>query len=172
MRLFVAVWPPPPIVDALVDLPRPELPGLRWTTPEQWHVTLRFIGSVAGEQRHRFDAAWDALVLPVSAQARMGPATAWFGRHVLHVPVGGLDELAATVRRATADVCETPGARPFAGHITLARAKDRGSQAAALAGLAGVVLRGSWDVDELTLVSSRTEPDGARYEVLRRRLLG
>ena len=44
MRLFVAVWPTPAVVEELGALPRPAAPGLRWTTADQWHVTLRFLG--------------------------------------------------------------------------------------------------------------------------------
>jgi 2'-5' RNA ligase len=44
-RLFVAVWPPAGVVETLQALERPDIPRLRWTTPEQWHVTLRFLGS-------------------------------------------------------------------------------------------------------------------------------
>lgn len=54
MRLFVAVWPPPGAVDelgrALVDV-RAAVPQLRWTIPEQWHVTLAFLGEVADDRR-------------------------------------------------------------------------------------------------------------------------
>ena len=46
MRLFVAVSLPPPIVRLLESLPRPGHPQLRWTTPAQWHITLRFLGDV------------------------------------------------------------------------------------------------------------------------------
>ena len=45
-RLFVAVWPPDEVLDLIAALPRPEVEGLRWTTRDQWHVTLRFFGSV------------------------------------------------------------------------------------------------------------------------------
>ncbi|MEA2686121.1 MAG: hypothetical protein QOE93_1316, partial [Actinomycetota bacterium] len=45
-RLFVAVWPPAPLLDAVAALDRPAVPGLRWTGREQWHVTLRFLGAV------------------------------------------------------------------------------------------------------------------------------
>ncbi|MER3453020.1 MAG: RNA 2',3'-cyclic phosphodiesterase, partial [Acidimicrobiia bacterium] len=46
MRLFVAVWPPEEVLDVVAKLPRPGVVGLRWTSREQWHVTLRFFGSV------------------------------------------------------------------------------------------------------------------------------
>ena len=47
MRLFVAVWPPVDVVERLSELPRPAVDGVRWTTPDQWHVTIRFLGEVA-----------------------------------------------------------------------------------------------------------------------------
>ena len=46
MRLFVAAWPPADVVEALRGLDRPVVTGMRWTTADQWHVTLRFLGDV------------------------------------------------------------------------------------------------------------------------------
>ena len=40
------MWPPPEVVARLAALARPTVEGVRWTTPEQWHVTLRFLGWV------------------------------------------------------------------------------------------------------------------------------
>ncbi|MDP9386758.1 MAG: hypothetical protein M3Q48_02235, partial [Actinomycetota bacterium] len=90
MRLFVAVWPPADVVDGLAALPRPEVPGLRWTAPEQWHVTLRFLGEVDLAAARRAFAATD---ITGAAVAELGPATGRFGRRVLHVPVAGLEGL-------------------------------------------------------------------------------
>ena len=46
-RLFVAIDPPQPIRDHLAMLCC-GLPGARWTPPEQFHLTLSFIGEVDG----------------------------------------------------------------------------------------------------------------------------
>src|SRR3972149_10703388 len=47
-RAFVAVVPPDEVLDA-VDLAlsraRTRLPGARWSTRDQWHITLQFLGS-------------------------------------------------------------------------------------------------------------------------------
>ena len=40
----MAVWPPEEVLDLIGGLARPEVEGLRWTTRDQWHVTLRFFG--------------------------------------------------------------------------------------------------------------------------------
>lgn len=52
MRLFVAIMPPPAVLDELetrVAALRPQWPALRWTGQPAWHVTLAFLGEV-GEQ--------------------------------------------------------------------------------------------------------------------------
>ena len=49
MRLFAAVVPPPAVVDDLAEFlePRQEAgPDLRWTSPDQWHLTMAFMPSV------------------------------------------------------------------------------------------------------------------------------
>jgi 2'-5' RNA ligase len=48
VRLFVAVWPPPEVLDLVAEIDRPALAGVRWTTRDQWHVTLRFLGRMDG----------------------------------------------------------------------------------------------------------------------------
>jgi 2'-5' RNA ligase len=56
MRMFIAVMPPAEALEHLADFlgPRQEAePGLRWTVPEQWHITLAFMAAVA--ERHRDD---------------------------------------------------------------------------------------------------------------------
>ncbi|MCX7621006.1 MAG: RNA 2',3'-cyclic phosphodiesterase [Acidimicrobiales bacterium] len=116
-RLFVAVWPPAPVLEQLEALTRPVIPGVRYTRRDQWHVTLRFLGEVeVGDVA----AALEEFHAP-AATAELGPAVRTLGRHVLCVPVSGLDELASAVVTATADIGEPPGPRPFCGHVTLAR---------------------------------------------------
>lgn len=164
MRLFVAVWPPAPVVEALAALPRPERPGLRWTSPEAWHVTLRFLGPADPDE---VAAALAELALPAGAvpvAAELGPGVGRFGHRVLHVPVTGLGALAGAVVGVTAGVGRPPDRRPFSGHITLARNRGRSS----LAGLTGTPVGGRWLVEEATLVASVASGGGGpnRYEVM------
>jgi len=165
VRLFVAVWPSAEVIDTIASFPRPEVAGLRWTTVDQWHVTLRFFGECD------LDAAATAFrtIDADAADVTMGPTTGRFGTRILHVPTHGLDEVAAATVAATAAVGEPPEPRPFAGHLTLARSR-RGD--ADLRPLAGLPLAGRWWADELTLVASTLHPKGARYEVVERHPLG
>lgn len=167
----MAVWPPEDVVAAVaaaVDALRTAAPdaakALRWTGPEQWHVTLRFFGDTdLDEARAAFrrSASQDGFG-PATAAA--GPATGRFGRRVLHLPVAGLDGLVAAVVAATAAVGERPEDRRFSGHLTLARARNR--RGADLTPFAGLAVTGRWEVPEVALVASRPGPGGARYEVV------
>ena len=117
MRLFVAVWPSADVVATIAALARPEVEGLRWTTRDQWHITLRFFGAVELEA---VSVALRSASAPATT-AVLGPETGRFGKRVLHVPVSGLDAVAKAVVRATKKVGKPPEPRPFTGHLTLAR---------------------------------------------------
>ena len=159
-RLFVAVWPPADMVELMASLPRPEQPGVRWTTVEQWHVTLRFLGEAD------VDAARGALaeLEAASCQAVLGPGARRLGPSAFVVPVGGLDELAAGVERAMEGVGQPSPRDPsrFRGHLTLARLKGK---ARAVLDVSAVV-SASWWVTSVALVQSHMHPQGARYETL------
>ena len=138
------MWPPAEVVAAVAPLGR--------VAPERLHVTLRFLGA------DRFEG-WPA-VLP-GAVAQLGSVTATFGRTVLHVPVAGLEALAAAV--AGPD----PG-RPFVGHLTLARARRREDLRRSAGQPVPAAACVPWPVTEVTLVASVA----GRYEVLERRATG
>jgi 2'-5' RNA ligase len=170
VRLFVAIGLPGQIVELLETLPRPEAPRLRWTTPEQWHVTLQFFGEVDWTDEV-IDAVRDAVAeLPGGVvEAVLGPATRWFpGRTVLHAPVTGLETLAARVRERTAPWAADRG-QAFSGHITLAR--TRGGEPGP-AELAGTPVTGRFTVTDVAVFASSLLPGGAVYDVLERISIG
>src|SRR4051794_16312682 len=113
MRLFVAVWPPEDVLDAIAALDRPDTPSVRWTGREQWHITLRFLGEVDGPPEDLLEPLAALAPAPVT----FGPTTERLSGRVLVIPVHGLDDLATAV----ADPAQT---RPFHGHLTLARARE------------------------------------------------
>ncbi|HUJ65784.1 MAG TPA: 2'-5' RNA ligase family protein [Acidimicrobiales bacterium] len=166
-RLFVAVWLPPALTRRLRAVDRPPRDGLRWTTEDQWHVTLRFLGEVPssgpvglalGSVASRFEGV----------TASLGPRPAVLGGCVWVLPVSGLDSLASAVLEATSAAVPDTGGRPFRGHVTLARARRPGG----LTGLPAVEVSGEWTVDAVTLVCSHLRRGGARYEVVDRWTLG
>ena len=151
-RLFVGVWPPPEVVDALRAMPRPDVPEVRWSTPDQWHVTLRFLGAVADVAAARAalaDVTW------TSATVEVGPATARLGTSILMLPVRGLDALAAAIPFPL----DHDG---FTGHLTVARA--RGRRGRVPSSLEGIPVEASWTATSFALVRSQTRPTGAVYD--------
>jgi 2'-5' RNA ligase len=164
-RLFVAVWPPEQVLDTVAALERPEIPGLKWTRREQWHVTLRFLGPVDGVSAVKTALAPAVAGVPPT-EAVLGPCVGRFAQRVLHVPVSGLDAVAAGVVQATRGLGRPPEDRPFAGHLTLARVAK--ASRVDLRPLAGMPVEGRWVVDDVCLVESRLERSGARYQVVDR----
>lgn len=163
----MAVLPPERVLDAVAGLARPATPGLRWTAREQWHVTLRFLGAVddAGPVVEALQGvAAGETAAPV--EASLGPAVGRFGNRVLHVPVSGLDALAARVVEASAGCGRPPEGRGFAGHLTLARVAH--DARVDLGPLAGGRVSERWTVAAVCLVESHLGPAGPRYEVLER----
>jgi 2'-5' RNA ligase len=166
--LFVAVSLPEHVVELVRRVDRPDVPGLRWTTEEQWHVTLRFLGQIDAaspvEQALRLVPEALASAGAMQVRAVLGPRVAWFpGRQVLHVPVSGLDSLAQAVGDATAPWSQGAEDRPFSGHLTLARARGRVRLPARLA---GATLGAQWGVEGFALMSSVLGRGGSHYETV------
>lgn len=160
MRLFVAVRPPTSVMDTVARLPRAPVPGVRWTTPAQWHVTLCFLGEVA-DPAPVTAAVWEAVSPTVSPTARLGPCIGRFGRTILQVPVHGLEPLARLVSNATAAIGAAPDDRPFRGHLTLARCRRRLPP-----GVVGTPLAAEWDVPVVEVVRSTLADAGARHDTV------
>ena len=171
MRLFVAVAVPGDVLDLIADLPRPAREGLRWTTRDQWHVTLRFLGTV-DDPEAVVDALEDAaLGRCAPCEAVLGPRVEALSSRVLSVPVAGLDDVAAAVVEATAGLGRPPEDRPFRGHLTLARV-SRGTARRLAGSVVGRPISARFAVPDVRLVRSHLGPRGARYEDIHVRHLG
>ncbi len=181
MRLFVGVWPTEEVVAEVGGLARPAIEGIRWTTPEQWHATLVFLGEVPedpdlmAELEETLLRSAARLAGPV--EATLGPATRRLGPEVLCLPVGGFEPLAAAIRpelgqlvgEQAQDRLPDGRPRPFHGHLTLARAR-RGRRIPRR--LVDVPVTAPWQVDHLSLVSSNRGDEGSRYTTVLEAPLG
>jgi len=180
MRLFVAVWPSAAVVDELRGLERPARPGVRWTTADQWHVTLRFLGEM--EDPDLLTSRMEELTSPLQGSAtplqgpatplqgpatvaELGPRRVCLGPAVLCLPVNGLNTLAAAVRAATADLGWPDDHAAFRGHLTLARAR-RGAGRSVLRHLPVIELQARWTVEEVTIVASALGGTGSAYTIV------
>ncbi|MCE0761307.1 RNA 2',3'-cyclic phosphodiesterase [Pseudonocardia kujensis] len=170
MRAFVALVPPPEAVAELVDAVatvRGDHRGVRWTPPEQWHLTLAFLGEVDGATLDGVAAGLAAVAaraapveLALAGAGRFGERVLWTGF------VGDTDALAALAAGVAAAARAAGVAledRAFRAHLTLARGRGSvsrlGPAVRALSGFAGR----PWRAETLRLVRSRPGP---RYDDL------
>jgi 2'-5' RNA ligase len=159
-HLFVAARLPPEVLALLSTLERPPLPGVRWSTPDQWLVKLRPLGQVADRVVPPLLAALEAELDGAPAAAcRLGPATRRLGGQWLGAPVSGLDDLAAVVFEATQELVPVTHPQPFQADVVLARGRVPRE-------LAGRPVAGSWTARSVALVADRSSPRAVRLEDL------
>jgi 2'-5' RNA ligase len=175
-RLFVAIRPPQPIRDLLIDA-MDDSPEFRWQDEEQLHLTLRFIGEVERPVAEDLaDALGRVRAAPFAARIngvgrfeQRNSGALWAGVE----PKAPLTALAAKVERVCVSVGLEPERRAFHPHITLARWKGRRTREVAnylerKRGLASP----PFDVAEFILFESRLSRHGAHYEEVARYPLG
>jgi RNA 2',3'-cyclic 3'-phosphodiesterase len=128
-RLFVSIDLPDSVRDTLAALD-PNLRGVRWLVPEQMHLTLSFLGEVAGEAEMKLRETLVTIkvapfFLPVSGigtfPAKGCPKIIWIGVGTAHPH---LFQLHKRVQDATLAAGLEPDLRPWHPHITLARCRD------------------------------------------------
>jgi 2'-5' RNA ligase len=176
IRCFVAVSLPEEVRDdlsALQERLRGRSPDLRWVTPASLHLTLKFIGEVEPDL---FDAIGRALAPPLAPEpeARLAPkgVGAFPSPRRARVLWAGLSGDVPIIAGAALEVearLEPLGvpreARPFAPHLTLARARPQGRMPdlqRALETEAGYE-GPAFTVTELVLYESKLSPKGPTY---------
>jgi 2'-5' RNA ligase len=185
VRMFVAVVPPVEALEHLTEFlePRQEAgPDLRWTLPDQWHVTLAFMPAVAPR---RLDDLEEHLGHAASRRTAFGVRIAGGGAFpdvgrakVLFAGVGTdgeeLPRLSAAARTAASTAgAEVQGGR-FHPHVTLARS-GRPIEATRWVRVLDAYRGPQWTAEEVVLVAShlgegpRRRP---RHEVVGRWALG
>jgi 2'-5' RNA ligase len=171
-RLFIAIRPPEPVRDRLVDAME-GIDGARWVDEDNLHLTLRFVGEVERPVANDLAAALGAIRAARFALAIDG--VGHFDKRSRHgarpralwarVPRSGpLDELRLKVERA----CEVAGlgreTRRFTPHVTLARLGPSVGEIGGWLGRFGDLVAGPWEVSEFILYESHLGHRGAFYE--------
>ena len=182
IRAFIGLPLPPLLIASLSTLQR-ELQleiddrALRWTRPEQLHLTLQFLGDMESGSVPALAERLAENLEPHSAlelslrglgcfpNARR-PRVLWAGLSGEALP---LQQLAAAAQEASRPFTQREAGRPFSAHITLARLRPEFRAGAKLA----EALRrreqmsfGEWTAGEVELMRSELGAGGSKYSRL------
>src|SRR5689334_20454480 len=127
-RLFVAIRPPEPIRDLLIDA-MDDSPDFRWQDEEQLHLTLRFVGEIDRPIANDLADAlsrirtqpFEARISGVGRFEQRSGGALWAAVE----PKPPLAALGAKIERVCQSIGLEPERRAFHPHITLARWKGR-----------------------------------------------
>ncbi len=168
-RLFTGLEIPRSVGDSLAMM-RGGLPGARWIDPENYHLTLRFIGDI-DDALAREIALMLGRVQRRSFEMRLDGLTSFGGRKPRAViaaatPVAALIELQAEQERLLQRLGLEPEGRKYIPHVTLARLRESSShQVADYLSTRAHYRSASFEVARFVLFSSRSSVGGGPYVV-------
>lgn len=126
MRLFVALELPWPVRERLSLMAGSGILGSRWVSPDNYHLTLRFIGETQAHQAEDIDLALAGIRARGFTLTLAGVGTFSKGGRVNSLWVGVernplLDHLRNKIETALQRAGVGPDRRRFTPHLTLAR---------------------------------------------------
>ncbi|MEE8118315.1 MAG: RNA 2',3'-cyclic phosphodiesterase [Gammaproteobacteria bacterium] len=163
-RLFFALWPDDATRNTLEEFCGNAIAdcGGNHVKPENFHITLRFLGQVNfTSNRCLRKAAARAHGEPVKLMLDRlgfwsGPQVLWLGAN--KVP-DTLLRLAVNINTELGECGFKPEDRPFRPHVTLARQVTKPPESPSISPL-------EWTATHFVMVESDTRPEGVRYKVL------
>ena len=149
------------------------VPGARWQSDDQLHLTLSFLGEVDRPEADDIAAALGAIDRPRPTIALQG-AGSFDHKGLIHsiwagvAPDAGLKQLHDRINRALLAAGARPEQRAFKPHITLARlGRQAGPVEPFLSRIAGLASP-PVTIDAFLLFESRLGHDGPTYETVAR----
>ncbi len=168
-RLFTGVEIPAEVAAALGML-RGGLPGARWIDPENYHLTLRFIGDVDDLVAHEV-ASLLGRIKRGAFELHLDGLTSFGGRKPRAVvamakATQALLDVQAEHERLMQRIGLEPEGRKYLPHVTLARLRDASSRDVAdYLATRGLFRTPSFPVERFVLFSSRASTGGGPYVV-------
>ena len=169
MRLFVGLELPWELRQRVAMLAHAGIPGARWVPPENYHLTLRFIGETPGHVAEEIDHALAALTAPSFILTLTGIGTFAKGGRSQSLWVGversePLERLQGKIENALQRCGLEPERRRFQPHLTLARLDNTAAPKLAAFIQANNLFRSEpIHVEHFTLFSSLLGKDQAVY---------
>lgn len=174
-RLFVGLALPEALSEPLARLCH-DLPCARWVDPENFHLTLRFIGEVDRHTAADIDDALQRITSPVFEMSLAGLGVFGHGRktralwaRATHGLRGSSDltHLHNKVQSAVVRAGQPPEPRKFKPHVTLARFRDvQPDRIQSFVEHNGLFRAGPVTVDRFVLFESHMGKGGSVYEEL------
>ena len=172
LRLFVALEIPDALRATLATL-QSGVPGARWVAPENFHITLRFIGEVDEGQAADIDTLLAGIRAPAFELAVNGVGHFGDGRKLraLYARIErqpALEHLHNKIESAVVRAGCKPERNRFTPHVTLARfgARDQAGHHLAQFMASNALLRSEpFEIDRFTLFSSLMRAEGSIYTV-------
>jgi 2'-5' RNA ligase len=168
-RLFTGVEIPPEVGQALASL-RGGLPGARWIDPENYHLTLRFIGDV-DEMTAQEVASLLERVKRNAFELHLEGVMSFGGRKpraliAMVAPARPLLDVHAEHERLMQRIGLEPEGRKYTPHVTVARLRDSSNrQVAEYLSARGYFRTSPFRVTRFVLFSSRASVGGGPYVV-------
>jgi 2'-5' RNA ligase len=183
IRAFVAIHPPEELLASLRALQKqlqPDLPmhAVRWTPPEQLHLTMKFLGNIPIANLSDLEAALKTVgehsASLLLRAAGLGcfpspgkPRVIWVG---LEGDLAQLQTLQSQIDAALQPWCERNEERSFRPHLTIGRVRETSARDARhireRVTAAVIPKLGEWRVGQINLLRSELSPQGAEHTVL------
>jgi len=183
LRLFIAIPIPEPVREEMLRVQRELQPlarpgAVRWTRPDQIHLTLRFLGDVPAARVNALKESINAACRGVRPMQLRAEGIGFFPNdHSPRVMWGGINEaegllidLQRRIETAVRPFAAETNAEIFVGHATLGRFKsfrrsDTGKLLARVPAIKGRTF-GEWTAREIEIIRSQLSPDGPLYTLL------
>jgi len=151
--------------------------SVRWTRPEQLHLTLKFFGHVAAQRLNDLTAALNRACAGIGSFQLVLENVGCFPHtkkpRVLWSGIGGelesLRKLQERIEQETGNFGDHKEERLFQPHLTIGRIKAIGidaRKAGEVVERTHVSTLGVWTIHQIKLMQSELAPRGARYTTL------
>lgn len=173
LRAFLAVPLTAELEEAIRSLQRGlmmRIRDIRWSRPENLHLTLHFFGAIEQENLEKIKVSMlsvkhchrpfqvDVIGLGAFPSLRR-PRVIWLGLE----PRSRLVHLHRDCCRTLHEAGLVSSSRPYSPHLTIGRAKKQVADLTTLGNEFGDRMIGHLPIDRLTLYESRLRPDGAEH---------
>ncbi len=176
VRSFLAIPLPDELKTAISGQQRAlalQIPDVRWSHPENLHLTLHFFGETSQETLERVKVSMLSVkrsLRPFTVTVKgfgafpglNRPRVVWLGLE----PVEELRRLHAACGNSLTAAGMAPEGRRFTPHLTLGRLRHPGGNLTKVAAEFNQKVIGTFRVDHLVLYESRLHPGGAEHSPL------